>query len=471
MALQVREAVLRGEFGVDLTTRVAARLGAAFARYLHDRLPNATIVVGRDTRASGGPLLQHFLGGFSAYPMRALDAGVVPTPSLLVASQAWNCQAGVMVTAGRAPVDWNGFKFTLNGLPFDHAAMKALYDIYKKAPSPRPARPLLTKRYGEAGSLHMTRILSYFQMKELEDLELRVAVDSGRGAAEAPVLGTLNAIGAKVFNVHTVRENKAPELGLKPLATRVVRSGCHLGVATGWEGLLLILVDEKGRRLTRHQTVALAVRSYLEMQKSPTTLVTPNGLSHLVRELAREHECEVRYAGPLNRDMMMELATLCPDVSPVLGVDLQGELTWPGVCYSPDSLAALVLVLRLMARHKQPLSELVEQLPPYASAEGQVPCPEDVGPQEICERLAGRYADARLSTSPALEKRRDAWWIRADLPNGAWVAVQHAFRRPVLDLWVEVPEPDRAGDFLQEVQGLLGFAPLSASRQGGTVPV
>ncbi len=461
MALQVRESVLRGEFGVDLSTRVAARLGAAFARFMHERQPNATIVVGRDTRASGGPLLQHFLGGLSAYPLRALDAGVVPTPSLLVASQSWGCQAGVMVTAGRAPVDWNGFKFLLNGLPFDQAAMKALYDIYRKAPSPKPARPLLTKRYGEAASLHMTRVLSHFQRPELEQLDLRVAVDSGRGAAEAPVLGALGAIGAKVFNVHTVRENKAPELGLKPLATRVVRSVCHLGVATGWEGLLLILIDEKGKRLTRHQTVALAVRSYLEMQKSPTTIVTPNGLSHLVRELGREHEAEVRYAGPLNRDMMSELALLGPDVTPSLGVDLQGELTWPAVCFSPDSLSTLVLVLRLMARHQQPLSALVEELPPYASAEGQVPCPEDVGPTEIMERLASHYVGARISTSPALEKRRDAWWIRADLPNGSWVAVQHAFRLPLLDIWTEVPEPDRAEGMLAEVQGLLGFAPVS----------
>lgn len=460
MALQVRESVLRGEFGVDLTTRVAARLGAAFARFMHERQPNATIVVGRDTRASGGPLLQHFLGGLSAYPLRALDAGVVPTPSLLVASGAWSCQAGVMVTAGRAPVDWNGFKFLLGGLPFDQASMKALYDIYKKAPSPRPARPLWTKRYGEAASLHVARVLSYFQLAELEKMELRVAVDSGRGAAEAPVLSALNALGARVFNVHTVRENKAPELGLKPLATRVIRSGCHLGVATGWEGLLLLLIDEKGRRLTRHQSLALAVRSYLEMQKERAVLVTPNGLSHLVRELAREHDSEVRYAGPLQRDMLGELAELCPDVTPTLGVDLQGELTWPGVCYSPDSLCALVLVLRLMARHQRPLSALVEELPPFASAEGQIPCPEDVGPREIMERLAGHYEKARISTSPALERRRDAWWIRADLPNGAWVAVQHAFRRPVLDLWTEVPSPDRAEDLLTEAQGLLGFAPV-----------
>jgi phosphomannomutase len=229
-------------------------------------------------------------------------------------------------------------------------------------------------------------------------------------------------------------------------------------VATGWEGLLLILIDEKGRRLTRHQTVALAVRSYLEMQKSAATLVTPNGVSHLVRDLAQDHE--IRWAGPLNRDMMAELALLGPDVTPALGVDLQGELTWPAICYSPDSLSALVLILRLMARHQQPLSELVDDLPPYASAEGQVPCPDDVGPTEIMERLATRFAGARISTSPALEKRRDAWWIRADLQSGSWVAVQHAFRRPVLELWTEVALPDRAESLLGDLQSLLGFVPI-----------
>jgi hypothetical protein len=76
------------------------------------------------------------------------------------------------------------------------------------------------------------------------------------------------------------------------------------------------------------------------------------------------------------------------------------------------------------------------------------------------ERLATCYQGARISTSANLEKRRDAWWIRADLPAGGWVAVQHAFRLPVLDLWAEVPQPERAETLLEEVQGLLGFVPV-----------
>ncbi|MEW6278474.1 MAG: hypothetical protein AB1758_07635 [Candidatus Eremiobacterota bacterium] len=455
MALEVRDATLRGEFGTDLNARVAGRLGAAFARFLHQHVPSTMVAVGRDTRATGANLLAHFLAGLAAYPCRVLDAGVVPTPSLAVAAGEWGARASVMVTAGRAPSDWNGFRFSMDGLPLDPAAMRDLRERYRWAPVPKPARPLLEKRYGQAGALHVDRLRALLPDVRLD---LRAGVDAGRGAAEAPLMALLDALGARTFPVHTVRDHHTPETGLKPLATRVIRSGCQLGIATGWEGLLLILVDEKGRRLSRHQTLALALGSFLELHRD-AVVVARGPQSRMIEALIEELRVERRTAGT-PRAAVEELASLSREKRQAVGIDLTGELTWPSVCHVPDGLAALLLILRSLALRRVPLSVLCEDLPPFASAEVSLPRPTDLEPSRLARDLAAAFPQARL-TGPG---QRRPWSLRADLEGGGWVALSDSVQTSTVDVWAEVPLPDRPEALTARVQELLGF-PSLAGRQ------
>ena len=102
---------IRGIFGKDLTEEVAARIGAAFAKFVEGK----EVAVGRDVRISGEQLRDALISGLLSR-CNVTDVGVVPTPLLYFALNRLRKDAGIMVTASHNPPQWNGLKaFRGNG--------------------------------------------------------------------------------------------------------------------------------------------------------------------------------------------------------------------------------------------------------------------------------------------------------------------------------------------------------------------
>src|SRR3990172_7832487 len=70
---------IRGIAGESLTEEVALRFGRAFGRMVERRHASPTILLGRDTRPSGGELLRGVIRGLGPFG-RLVDLGVVATP-------------------------------------------------------------------------------------------------------------------------------------------------------------------------------------------------------------------------------------------------------------------------------------------------------------------------------------------------------------------------------------------------------
>ena len=106
---------IRGVVGRDLDASVARSFGAAFRRMLtelHSARP-ITLVVGRDTRASGPELQSALVQGLSDQRVRIIDLDVAPTPTIQFALGALAAHGAVAVTASHNPAQWNCFKFFL----------------------------------------------------------------------------------------------------------------------------------------------------------------------------------------------------------------------------------------------------------------------------------------------------------------------------------------------------------------------
>src|SRR6185436_7274116 len=106
---------VRGVVGRDLNASVARRFGVAFRRMVTERHPAGpiTLVVGRDTRASGPELQGALMEGLSEERVSILDLDVAATPTIQFALGAFKAQGAVAVTASHNPGQWNGFKFFL----------------------------------------------------------------------------------------------------------------------------------------------------------------------------------------------------------------------------------------------------------------------------------------------------------------------------------------------------------------------
>ena len=97
---------IRGRANENLTIDMAYRIG----RYLGNYFPKGTILIGRDTRLSGGMFEMALAAGATAGGCDAYLLGVCSTPSLiyLVTAQKFDC--GIMITASHNPYHDNGIK-------------------------------------------------------------------------------------------------------------------------------------------------------------------------------------------------------------------------------------------------------------------------------------------------------------------------------------------------------------------------
>lgn len=109
---------IRGIVNEDLTNELAMQIGMAAAEVLikhrNEGATNGTVptvMIGRDTRASGDMIEAALTAGFCAVGVNVLAVGVIPTPGIAYLIGKYNCDVGVMISASHNPCEYNGIKF------------------------------------------------------------------------------------------------------------------------------------------------------------------------------------------------------------------------------------------------------------------------------------------------------------------------------------------------------------------------
>ena len=110
---------VRGLAGSELTAELAYGLGRAAVVVLgRHGAGRATLVVGRDPRASGEWLEDALVDGIRSAGGDVILAGVEPTPAIAFPTVDARASAGVVISASHNPPEYNGIKF------FSNAGMK-----------------------------------------------------------------------------------------------------------------------------------------------------------------------------------------------------------------------------------------------------------------------------------------------------------------------------------------------------------
>ena len=95
---------IRGRVGIDLDAAIAERIGHAFAQVMAARL----VVLGRDCRASSGPLAAAVIRGLVAAGADVLDLGLAGTEEMYHATAEFGTFTGedspATLPAGNDPV-------------------------------------------------------------------------------------------------------------------------------------------------------------------------------------------------------------------------------------------------------------------------------------------------------------------------------------------------------------------------------
>ena len=424
---------IRGVIGRDLDRSVARRFGTAFRRMVTEAHPVGplTLVVGRDTRASG-PELQHALiEGLSDARVRIIDLDVAPTPTIQFALGAFAAEGAVAVTASHNPAQWNGFKFFLapDRTVLDGAQTERLIlSLPASAPDVPSASPI-DNRQEQAAALHVARVLEQVNAESIRRRRFRVALDAARGAGERPAARLLEALGCTITRVDVERESEPLPEYLTALSDAVVHGRCAVGFAQDLDGDRLALTTETGIAPGEDYTLVLVVDHLLRRPRPSIPVVVKNvsttrALDDVVTragaELVETRVGEVHLSRALKQRIEQGRVAF--------GGEGNGGVILPAVHLGRDSLVGMALVLEALAQRDEPLSERLHELPRYHSAKLKFPLSKEPALTASVER----------AFPGGLTDRLDG--LRLRFADGAWLALRRSNTEPIVRLVVESPD-------------------------------
>lgn len=127
-----REYDIRGVYGEDLSAEVAYLIGKAFGTKLKELNIQST-VVGYDNRLSSVELEENLVKGLVETGANVKRLGLVTTPMCYFAANHLGTNCSMMITASHNPKEYNGFKFSYNGVHNAYGkSVKEIYEIIEK---------------------------------------------------------------------------------------------------------------------------------------------------------------------------------------------------------------------------------------------------------------------------------------------------------------------------------------------------
>ncbi len=99
------------ELTPDLVFRVAKAGAYVLAKHSNHK---PTILIGRDTRLSGGLIESAMTAGFLSYGADVILLDIIPTPGVAYLTKKLNADAGVVISASHNTFEFNGVKFFSN---------------------------------------------------------------------------------------------------------------------------------------------------------------------------------------------------------------------------------------------------------------------------------------------------------------------------------------------------------------------
>ena len=122
-----REYDIRGVYGDDLNDLVAYHIGRSFGTKLR-RLKIPKTVVAYDNRLSSVNLEENLVKGLIDSGINVLRIGLATTPMCYFAANYLGVNSSMMITASHNPKEYNGFKFSYNGI--HNAYGESVMEIY-----------------------------------------------------------------------------------------------------------------------------------------------------------------------------------------------------------------------------------------------------------------------------------------------------------------------------------------------------
>ena len=247
-----REYDIRGIYKEEFDEETAYYIGLAYGTKLKEYNKFKT-VLGYDNRLSSKSLEESLLKGLVDAGIEVLRLGLVTTPMCYFAANYFKVDASMMITASHNPKEYNGFKFSYNGI--HNAYGKSVMEIYDII-----ANKKWTKGTGKVMEVTFTDAYLHLLLDKINigPRKIKVVYDPGNG--------TTSIIADKVFekipNIEAIPicnisdgnfPNHHPDpcvyANLQMLRDKVLETNADVGIGYDGDGDRVGFIDNLGNML------------------------------------------------------------------------------------------------------------------------------------------------------------------------------------------------------------------------------
>lgn len=361
---------VRGVANSELTPELAYKIGRAGAYVLTcETHHKSRILVGRDTRISGGMLEAALIAGICSVGAEAVSTGVIPTPAIAHLVRTEGFDAGVMISASHNPFEHNGIKFfsgtgyklrdeiedkieeiIANGLdsvdrPTDEKVGTLVYDT------------TLCDKYIDFAVSTVNGDLS----------GIKVAIDCANGASSVTAERALKKLGAEVFVINNkpsglnINDN-CGSTHMEQISEFAKSVGADIGLAFDGDADRVLAVDEKGNTIDgdRIMTIlALDMKNRGVLKQDTVVATVMSNLGFFV--MGEEHGLKIPRTKVGDRYVLEEMLKSGYN----LGGEQSGHVILLDFNTTGDGLVTGLTLLSALKKSGKKLSELASLMTVY----------------------------------------------------------------------------------------------------------
>ncbi len=245
----------RGVANTELTCDIAYKLGQAAVA-----LFGKNVLVGKDTRLSGDMLEAALSAGVMSLGGKVLACGIIPTPGVAYLTRNEAADCGIVISASHNPPEYNGIKFFDNqGFKLSDEREAALEEYVIRggaaiADLPAGDKVGIIVPVKDACERYIQHAISTVANENLPFSELKIALDTGHGAASLTTARALLELGAELVVINddfdgTDINVKCGSTHLEPLKRLVAKTNAHIGIAHDGDADRVMFVDAEGNEI------------------------------------------------------------------------------------------------------------------------------------------------------------------------------------------------------------------------------
>ena len=349
---------IRGLYPSEVHEDAARLIGRAFVAYLDAR----RIAVSRDMRVSSPTLAAAFIDGALEQGADVVDYGLAGTDMLYFAVARDGLDGGAQITASHNPKEYNGVKmvrreaFPLSG----EAGIGEIREMVTRNALPAPSRPRGRIDSRDMLTDYVATVMSFVDTAAIKPF--RVVLDAGSGMAGLVAPRLFDRLPCKTTRLCFEIDGTFPNHEANPLieenrrdiVERVVAEGADIGIAWDGDADRCFFIDGGGEFIAGDFVTALLAEAALG--KSPgEKIVYDVRASYAVKDTV----AKCGGTALMNRVGHAFIKRRMREENAIFGGEVTGHYYFRDFYYADNGFIPALLILELMSRKNQTLSDLL----------------------------------------------------------------------------------------------------------------